>query len=441
MESVSEADVLEWSRRHVWHPFTQAQTMAPPLPIRSARGTVLTTMDGREILDMISSWWVNVFGHAHPEIVAAIQDQVAELEQVIFAGFTHPPAAKLANELAGVLPEDLNRVFFSDDGSTSVEVAIKLAYQVWRNQGEARTRLMSFDGAYHGDTFGAMSAGRGSGYFEHWGDLLFPIDPMPYPATWWNDPDVEAKEQQALSRIRSHLEKYGEQTFAMILEPLVQGASGMRMVRPEFVAEVVRRARAYDILVIFDEVMTGFGRTGTKFACERTAVPDVICLSKGLTGGFLPLSVTVVRDRLYEVFLGEKFDRAFAHGHSFTANPVGCAAALASLKLLLETEKNGDWARIESAHRRGLESLQDWPQFAKHRLIGTIGAVNLETDDAYDSEINAALKRRFLEEGFLIRPLANVVYLLPPYCTDDEQIKNSWQVIAQLVSELTSVKS
>ncbi|HYD63933.1 adenosylmethionine--8-amino-7-oxononanoate transaminase, partial [Azospirillum sp.] len=333
-------DIVELDRRHLWHPFTQAATAPEPIPVVRAEGVSLFTADGREILDLISSWWVNLHGHAHPAIVEAIARQAATLEQVIFADFTHAPAATLAARLAGILPEGLTRVFFSDDGSTAVEVAMKMARQFWRNRGDGRRRrYLAFDGAYHGDTFGAMSVGKSSGFYEPFHDLLFEVSHLDYPATWDGDAEVEAKEAAALAKLDAWLADHGDDVAAFIAEPLVQGAAGMRMVRPAFLRAVVERVRAAGALVIFDEVMTGFGRTGALFASLRAGIaPDLICLSKGLTGGFLPLSATVTTEAIYEGFLDGSFDRAFAHGHSFTANPLGCAAALASMDLLLAPE-------------------------------------------------------------------------------------------------------
>ncbi|WP_417428891.1 adenosylmethionine--8-amino-7-oxononanoate transaminase [Kiloniella sp.] len=433
---------LELDKRHVWHPFTQAQTAPDPVVIDSANGVLLRTKDGREIVDYISSWWVNVFGHANPKIANAISEQANKLEQVIFAGFTHEPAVKLAQALSTLLPGDLNRVFFSDNGSTAVEVAMKIAYQHCRNTGqEQRTRFMTFDGAYHGDTVGAMSAGISSQMFDAWKDLLFSVDIMPYPHTWEKDDGIEAKENAALEAIDLHLERHGKEICAMILEPLVQGAGGMRMVRPEFIKAVVQKLQSQGILVIFDEVMTGFGRTGANFACEKVGVmPDLICISKGLTGGFLPLSVTVATDNLYESFLGETFDKAFCHGHSFTANPLGCAAALASIELLQNTETQNNFKRIEAAHHKGMDYIRALPQTRHHRIMGTIGAFDAIVDDGgYTSSLGGELKKWFWDRNMLIRPLGNVLYLLPPYVISDQQIDDAWKAMALAMEELNSL--
>ncbi|AWJ86046.1 adenosylmethionine--8-amino-7-oxononanoate transaminase (plasmid) [Azospirillum sp. TSH58] len=425
-------------RRHVWHPFTQAQTAPEPLAVTHGQGVSLFTEDGREILDLISSWWVNLHGHAHPAIAGAIAEQAHRLEQVIFADFTHSPAARLAARLAEVLPGDLDRVFFSDNGSTAVEVALKLAWQYWRNKGEGqRRRFLAFEGSYHGDTFGAMAAGVGSGFYEPFHELLFAVDRMPYPATWDADPEVEAKEAAALDWLDRWLAANGAEMVAVIIEPLVQGASGMRFCRPEFLRAMAARVRTAGGLVIFDEVMTGFGRTGALFASHKAGVaPDLICLSKGLTGGFLPLSVTACGAAVYEAFLGAGFDRAFAHGHSFTANPLGCAAALASLDLTTSAETAANLARIEGRHRAAIAALSSHPKLSRGRVMGTIAAIEVTDAQGYTAAVGQTLKRFFLERGLLLRPLGPVIYLLPPYCVTDGQLDRAYAAIRDAADTL-----
>ena len=421
-------------RQHVWHPFTQAQTAPDPIPITSAKGIRLYAEDGREFLDLISSWWVNLHGHAHPTIAAAIAKQAHTLEQVIFAGFTHQPAAQLAHELVQRLPAGLTRVFFSDDGSTAVEVALKMALQYWRNQGEAqRARFLAFEGGYHGDTVGAMSVGRGSDFFSTYGSLLFEVGLLPYPQTWDGDADVVSKEQAALAVLDAYLAQHGETLAGVIIEPLVQGAAGMRMCRPEFLQQLAAKLRAAGILLIFDEVMTGFGRTGAMFAAIKAQVmPDLICLSKGLTAGFLPMSVTVASEAIYAAFLGENFDRALIHGHSFTANPLGCAAALASLQVFEDEQTLAKLPQIEVWHRQGLAQLAGHPAVQHVRVTGTIAAFDVVTTDAgYTSAVGAQLKAFFHERGLLLRPLGNVVYLLPPYCVTQDELALAYQTIGE----------
>ncbi|TWA84582.1 adenosylmethionine-8-amino-7-oxononanoate aminotransferase [Azospirillum brasilense] len=431
-------DTIALDRRHVWHPFTQAQTAPEPLAVTHGKGVSLFTEDGREILDLISSWWVNLHGHAHPAIAGAIAEQAHRLEQVIFADFTHSPAARLAARLAEVLPGGLDRVFYSDNGSTAVEVALKLAWQFWRNKGEGqRRRFLAFEGSYHGDTFGAMAAGVGSGFYEPFHELLFAVDRMPYPTTWDDDPEVEAKEAAALEWLDRWLAANGAEMVAVIIEPLVQGASGMRFCRPEFLRAMAARVRAAGGLVIFDEVMTGFGRTGALFASQKAGVaPDLICLSKGLTGGFLPLSVTACGASIYEAFLGAGFDRAFAHGHSFTANPLGCAAALASLELTTSAETAANLARIEARHRAAIADLSNHPKLSRGRVMGTIAAIEVTDAQGYTAVVGQTLKRFFLERGLLLRPLGPVIYLLPPYCVTDGQLDHAYAAIRDAADTL-----
>ena len=437
-----EKRLIALDRQHVWHPFTRAD--APePMVIASGEGAILRTADGRQIIDAISSWWVNLFGHGNPQIAEAIARQASALEHVIFAGFTHEPAIRVAEQLATMLPGDLNRVFFSDNGSTSVEVALKIAWQYWQNIDQPqRQRVMVFDGGYHGDTVGAMSVGISSGFFEAWKRQLVPCDVMPYPDTWTGDEEVDSREDAALASIDNFLDQQGNEVAAMILEPLVQGASGMRMARASFIAAVVERLRARDVLVIFDEIMTGFGRTGTRFACEQVGTaPDMICLSKGLTGGFLPMSVTVVSDRLHQSFQGTEPSAMFCHGHSYTANPLGCAAALATFELLNRPVTTANWKRIEAAHEAGIQSVSEIKGVVRCRIRGTIAALELQVDDpGYQLQIGRKLSAWFRNqhqrpESVLIRPLGNVIYLLPPYCITDRQLELAWQTIAEAIVE------
>jgi adenosylmethionine-8-amino-7-oxononanoate aminotransferase len=426
--------LLELDRTLLWHPYTQVRTADAPTAIRSAHGAILTDTQGREILDLVSSWWVTLHGHGHPAIARAIGDQAARLEQLIFAGFTHEPAVTLCQRLTGILPPALRRFFFSDNGSTAVEVALKMALQSCQNLGQPeRTRFLAFEGGYHGDTVGAMSAGVSSRFFEAWRDLLFPVDVLPVAATWMDDPDVAAREAAALDRLDQHLEAFGARTAAAIIEPLVQGACGMRMHRPAFLRGVVARLRAHGVLVILDEVMTGFGRLGATFGClAAEVVPDFICLSKGLTGGALPMSLTVTTEAIHDAFLDDAIDRAFLHGHSFTANPLGCAAALASLDLLLDPACAEARARIERRHRTDLADLvAASPRAGQLRIQGTIAAFEVAGTEGYGSADTTRMKRWFLDRGLLLRPLGSTLYLLPPFCISDAQLDRAYAGIAE----------
>ncbi|MEO5333441.1 MAG: adenosylmethionine--8-amino-7-oxononanoate transaminase [Magnetococcus sp. YQC-5] len=429
-------DVAHWialDRKHIWHPYTQEATALPPIPMASGRGAWLYGMDGQEYLDLIASWWVSIHGHAHPAIARAIATQAGQLEQVIFAGFTHEPAIRLVEALVARLPKGLTRFFFSDDGSTAVEVAMKMARQYWLNLGQERSRFLVFEGGYHGDTVGAMSAGQSSGYFNAFRPLLFNVDTLVYPATWEGDEAVEAKENAALLALDLYLERHGTECAAVLIEPLVQGAGGMRMCRPGFVAALAARLKAAGVLLIFDEVMTGFGRTGTLFACEKAGVePDLLCLSKGLTGGFLPMSLTVCREEIHAAFLGETFARALAHGHSFTANALGCAAALASLELFTTENTLQRIAAIEAIHRERLAALHH--RVRCPRVMGAIAAFELKIPDTgYASTTTPRLIRFFLERGLIIRPLGAVIYLMPPYCISPTDLHRGWDGIEEAV--------
>ncbi|VBB69848.1 Adenosylmethionine-8-amino-7-oxononanoate aminotransferase [invertebrate metagenome] len=432
--------LVSHDRRHIWHPFTQDYDTAPlPVIIRSASGAVLYGEDGQEYIDMISSWWVTLHGHTHPAIVRAIGEQAAKLEQVIFAGFTHEGAIELAHRLASILPEDLNRVFFSDNGSTAVEVALKIAHQYWRNVGAPeRRRLLACEGGYHGDTVGAMSVGVQSGFFGHFTDMMFEIVTLPFPFTWNGDSSVKEREFTCLTALDTWLERFGHETAALIIEPLIQGAGGMRMCRPQFLHGIAARCRAAGVLLIFDEVMTGFGRTGRPFATLTAQVtPDIICLAKGLTGGFLPMSVTVCRDSIYQAFLGESFDRALAHGHSFTANPLACAAALASLHLLMSSQTEAALQTIEHHHRARLQRLAKHPRVKQPRVTGTVAAFNVAGQDSgYGAKVGQQVRNFCMARGLLLRPLGNVVYLLPPYCITPAQLNKAYDLIEESLSDM-----
>lgn len=433
------SNLLDIDRRLIWHPFTQHATERDPIPVTQATGATLYREDGREILDLISSWWTCIHGHGHPALVQALAEQAAQLDHVMFAGFTHSPATRLAQALTARLPGGLSRVFFSDDGSTAVEVALKLAYQYWCNRGdEDRNLFLAFDGGYHGDTLGAMSLGRGSGFFSLFQNLMYEVNTLPYPATWQGDTDVEAREAEALSALKQNLHERGDHIAAIIMEPMLQGAGGMRMCRPEFVAAVTETAREAGVLVVFDEVATGFGRTGTLFACEQAGVaPDIICLSKGLTAGMLPMSLTVTREDIYEGFLGEGFDKALAHGHSFTANPLACAVALRSLQLFDEENTLDRIRHVGLRHGEMLRNLDEHRRVRAPRQCGTVLAFDLHDEsEGYKSKESEMLRDWFLEQGLNIRPLGSTLYLMPPYCITDAELSRAYDGLMEGLERL-----
>lgn len=431
---------IDLDKQYLWHPYTQAQNASDPICITRAEGSKLFDQDGREYLDMISSWWVNVHGHAHPKIAAAIAAQARDLEQVIFADFTHPPAAEFAASLVKTLKRDktteLSRVFFSDSGSAAVEVAVKQALHYWRNLDKPqRRRFIAFDGGYHGDTVGAMSLGKQSGFFTAYSDLLFDVIGVPFAATWLNDAAVEEKEQAALAALEAVLNEQGHNCAAIIMEPLVQGAAGMRVCRPHFIKACADLARQHGVLVIFDEVMTGFGRTGTFCAYEHCGVvPDILCLAKGLSGGFLPLSATISAEKIYQAFMGTDFSRALAHGHSYGANPIACAAGIASISLFKSENSIERIKAIESVHHNAFEKLSKHPSVLRPRYIGSIAAFDLDVDSNYGSKISQDIKMFFLNRGVLIRPIGNSIYLMPPYCVTAAELKQAYEAISESLS-------
>ncbi|MGI4775799.1 MAG: adenosylmethionine--8-amino-7-oxononanoate transaminase [Janthinobacterium lividum] len=422
--------IISKDQRFIWHPFTQGMTEKLPIHITRGQGAYLYDMKGEKYLDLISSWWVNLHGHANPYIAKAIYDQALKLEHVIFAGFTHQPAVTLCEKLSQILPSPLSRFFFSDNGSTAVEVAIKIAYQFWLNNNIERNIFLSFEGGYHGDTFGAMSVGKDSNFHNHFRKLFFEVFTIPFPFIFDGDEEIKYKEQQSLAKLAFYLEKHGKSIAAFILEPLVQGASGMRMCRPSFIEQVVNLLRNHKILIIFDEIMTGFGRTGSLFAFEQiNCIPDIICISKGLTGGFLPMSLTVINEDIYQAFLSQDHHKTFMHGHSYTANPLGCAAAIASLDLLLHDDTQNKIKNITRLHKESLKKLTTISSVHSIRQIGTIAAFDIRAT-ATDM---TNLKGRLLNEGLLLRPLNNTVYLLPPYCISEDDLKEAYIKIEKVL--------
>ena len=422
---------------HIWYPFTQAKTAPEPLKVKSGQGVWLELENGQRIIDCISSWWVNLHGHAHPKIAEAIYQQAKQLEQVIFAGFTHDPAEQIAEKLVSKLPPHLDRVFFSDNGSTAIEVALKMTYQYWINQQQKRSTFLAFEGAYHGDTFGAMAVGERSIFTEAFADLLFQVEFVAYPETYLGDEQIRQKEEEILWQIQQKLQQAPDRYAGIVIEPLVQGAGGMRMCRPEFLQQLAKLAQASGVLLIFDEIMTGFGRTGEWFACLKAQVqPDIVCLSKGITGGFLPLSVTVCSEAIYDAFYSDDPTKTFYHGHSYTANPLSCAAAIASFELLQENEAS--LHRIATIHQQQLAQLKGHPYLEKLRWTGTIAAMDIVTSEqtGYLNQISLEVRKRAIDRGLLLRPLGNVLYLMPPYCITDEELAFVYQEIQAILLEL-----
>jgi adenosylmethionine-8-amino-7-oxononanoate aminotransferase len=407
----------------IWHPFTQHALADPEITICRAQGSHLLTPDGRKILDAISSWWVTTHGHGHPHIVQAIQNQTDKLEQVIFAGFTHEPAEKLARKLVEAVPKGLAHVFFSDSGSTSVEVAIKMAVGCWHNRGQPRHRIIAMEHAYHGDMFGAMAVGHRGVFNAAYDPMLFDVAYVPFPARGHEHRSIEALQALLAADTRAFA--------AMIVEPLVLGAGGMRMYPPEVLAEIGACCRKNGIFLIADEVMTGFGRTGTMFACEQAGIsPDLMCLSKGLTGGFLPMGVTLATDEIYESFCSADRAKTFFHSSSYTGNAIACAAAVANLEIWEDEPVRSRIEDIGAYHRRALAAFRERPEISDIRQMGTIAAIELRVRDAgYLAGLGPKLNAFYLERDVLLRALGNVVYVLPPYCVRADELDRIYGTI------------
>ncbi|WP_181305545.1 adenosylmethionine--8-amino-7-oxononanoate transaminase [Rufibacter sp. XAAS-G3-1] len=407
-----------------WHPYTQMQTAPPPIGIARGQGAVLYAEDGKEYIDAVSSWWVNIHGHAHPHIAARVSEQLSTLEHVIFAGFTHAPAVELSERLLRLLPQNQSRVFYSDNGSTAVEVALKMALQYWFNQGKDKTKIIALEGSYHGDTFGAMSVSERSVFTRPFQQYLFDVEFLPVP--------VPGNEEASYEHLETLLTR--QDIAAFVFEPLVLGTAGMVMYSPAVLDKLMELCRKNGVLIIADEVMTGFGRTGKRFACDYlTQQPDLMCFSKGLTGGTMALGVTTCSQEIFASFLSEDKTRAFFHGHSYTANPVACAASLASLDLVENDLFLENLDRISGSHAVFAQSLSGKPGIKACRQTGTILAIEFEVGQTtYFHSLRDQLYTLALENGVLLRPLGNIVYVLPPYCITQTQLEKVYQVMEQM---------
>ena len=421
--------LVQRDRDALWHPYTQHATEGEPLPVVAAEGACLQLADGRKILDAISSWWVNLHGHAQPEIAAAIAAQAATLEQVIFAGFTHEPAVALAEALAAAARAGgarITRAFYSDNGSTAVEAALKMAYQFHLNRGAAgRVRFIALHGGYHGDTLGAMAVGEPDGFHPQFRRLLPPVDFVP-PG------DLAALERLLAQRPGEHA--------AFIFEPLLQGAGGMKTYPAECLRGAAERCRAAGIPLIADEVFTGFYRTGKCFAFEHAGIsPDLICLSKGVTGGFMPLGVTLATEELFRAFLHDDKAKAFLHGHSFTGSPLACAAALKSWEILNRPATQASIRMISARTTIHLAALAKRTAVAATRQLGTVGAIEITEPSGkanYFSAIGPVLRSAALARGVLLRPLGNVLYAVPPYCVTEAEVDRIYETMGDILDAL-----
>jgi adenosylmethionine-8-amino-7-oxononanoate aminotransferase len=400
------SDLVSRDLEAIWHPYTQMKTAAKPIPIVRGEGAYLFCEDGTKLIDAVSSWWVNIHGHSHPYIAQKVFEQLQTLEHVIFAGFTHPQAVKLAENLLSIIPKKQKKVFFSDNGSTAVEVALKMCLQFWSNQNQKRTKILAFHNAYHGDTFGAMAVSGRSAFTAAFDSLLFDVEFIDLP------------NQENLESIKAKISNLKSDLACFIFEPLVQGAGGMLMYEAELLDELIAHCKKENVLTIADEVMTGFGRTGKLFASDYlTNKADLMCFSKGLTGGTMPLGITTCTQDIYDAFLSDDKLKTLFHGHSFTANPVACAASNASFDLLMQPETQNNINRIVSKHQEFAIEIANNPKLKNIRQKGTIIALEWDIEaTSYFNNIRDTLYNFFLSKNILLRPLGNILYIMPPYC-------------------------
>ncbi|MCS6819727.1 MAG: adenosylmethionine--8-amino-7-oxononanoate transaminase [Chitinophagales bacterium] len=427
---MNKLNLSERDARVLWHPYTQMKIYPKSIAIVEAKGCYLYDEEGKKYLDAISSWWVNIHGHCHPHITEAISKQVASLEQVIFAGFTHQPAVSLAEKLLPLLPARHQRLFLSDNGSTAVEAALKMAIQYFVNQGKPRHKFIAFRDAYHGDTFGSMSVSARSVFTAPFHRILFDV-------LFVDTPSYE-NEQNVIVQFKQLLQEYRDEVCAFIYEPLVLGSGGMFMYSASLLQQLLEIAKDAGILCIADEVMTGFGRTGTMFASERCSVyPDIICLSKGITGGFLPLGATTCTEEIFQIFWSDDKSKMLFHGHSYTGNALACAAACASLEVWEKENTRNKIRNISQWNEEFLEKLKPVKAIQNLRSCGTITAMEVcsEKNDYLDP-VKERLMKFYLEKGILLRPLGNTIYILPPYCITKEELSMVFDVIANSVSVL-----
>ena len=417
------------SKSPVWHPFHQ-HGLGEPIPlVERAEGAMLYTSDGREVVDAISSWWVTTHGHNQPRIVEAIRAQAEQLDQLIFAGWTHRPAEDLARGLTAIMPRELEHVFFSDSGSTAVEVALKMALGYWTNIGSPRHRIVVMEHSYHGDTIGAMSVGERGVFNKAYSPLLFAVKTVPFPAAGAERATLDALETAC---------RAGD-VAAFIVEPLVLGAGGMLVYSPDVLCEMRDICARHDVLFIADEVMTGWGRTGSLLACEQAGVvPDILCLAKGLTGGSMPLAVTMATAPIYDAHYSTDRSKMFFHSSSFTANPIACAAANANLAIWREEPVMERVADLSNRVGEGMQSLVDRHGLVNFRQCGTVVAADIPVEDAgYLAELGPAMRDGFYARDILLRPLGNTLYLMTPYCITDAQLGRVFSAMDEVLSEIS----
>lgn len=407
---MKHSDIQQKDKQFIWHPFTHLKYAEAPIQIVKGEGAYFYDADGRKLLDGISSWWVNLHGHCHPYISQKVSEQLHTLEHAIFSSFTHEPAVKLAERLIGHLPENQAKIFYSDNGSTAVEVGLKMVLQYWHNQGISKKKFIAFENAYHGDTFGGMSVGARNVFNNAFENLLFDVIHIPLP----DEDNIEQIKEVLKGWFTNHNDIAG-----FIFEPLVQGAAGMQMYEAQHLDEIIALCRENKVICIADEVMTGFGRTGEFFASNCLInKPDIICLSKGLTGGYMPLGVTSCAQFIYDSCVSDDKTKTFFHGHSYTANPTACSAALASLDLMEKKETWSQIAMISKLNQDFVVKLKNHPKLKDIRSKGVILALEINTEEHthYLNNASESIASYFLKNGIIVRPLGNILYLIPPYC-------------------------
>ncbi len=415
MQNLTERD-----RKHLWHPLTQHKTAHPPLGVVKAKGALVWDEAGKSYIDGIASWYTAMYGHCNPHIVEAMTQQMQQLDFVMFSGFTHAPAVELSETLIGILPGNQAKIFFNDNGSTAIEAAIKMAIQYHHNKGEKRDTIIAFEDGFHGDTFGAMSASGISSYNGPFEDFLLKVVRVPVP--------TEENQENVLELLDKVIAENDCSSF--VFEPLVQGAAGMKFHSADGLDKMIATCQKAGILCIADEIMTGFGKTGKNFASENlTHAPDIICLSKALTAGMFPLSITSCTQSVFDAFLSDEVSKGFFHAHTYSAHPLGCAAALASIELLNSVEIMERRAYIEHAHKKFVENVQSHPKVTDARCMGVILALDLALDANRYGSVRDRLYQFFMNEGVNLRPLGNTVYTLPPYVITNEQLQQVYSAI------------
>ena len=419
---MSEKNLTQRDQKHVWHPLTQHQTAEAPIGVVKAKGALLFDENGKEYIDAISSWYTTMYGHCNAYITAAITKQIQALDFVMFSGFTHEPAVQLSERLTAILPSNQAKIFFNDNGSTAIEAGIKMALQYYHNTGDKRDTLIAFEDGFHGDTFGAMSASGLSSYNGPFEDFLLKVERIPVPQ--------EDTIDEVLSILENILDKNA--CAAFIFEPLVQGAAGMKFHSAKGLDLLIKKCQEADVLCIADEIMTGFGKTGKNFACEYLEhSPDIICLSKALTAGMFPLSITSCTQTIFDRFLSDQVHKGFFHAHTFSAHPIGCAAALAGIELLSSPEILERRIAIEKAHQQFATEIENHTKVKEVRCLGVIVAVDLNIEMSRYGNLRDQLYQFFIKKGIAIRPLGNTVYVLPPYVITDRQLKTVYEAIKE----------